>query len=201
MPDRLLCESRIEGDALCLALLNDFASYKKAACARPGFVALQPGPRARALAWPEGEQKAQAAPMDEHMAHLAFSSPELNAHPAAVRSGDELPLLNGVQPATNARLQWQNYCAGCHGPRGRGDGPAAEWLRPLPANLVEHRYNREYVLTVLWNGIAGTSMPAWRDQPAANLLERISSRSPFSTAPFSRMRPAASRHRLRCPTP
>lgn len=126
--------------------------------------------RARALAWPEAEQKAQAAPMDEHMAHLAFSSPELNAHPAAVRRGDPLPALAGVQPAANARLLWQNDCAGCHGPQGRGDGPAAAWLRPLPANLVEHRYSREYVLTVLWNGVTGTSMPAWRDQPLPNLL-------------------------------
>lgn len=32
------------------ALLKDFAAYKKTACAKPGFIALQPGPRATALA-------------------------------------------------------------------------------------------------------------------------------------------------------
>ena len=39
MPDRLLCESRIEGDALCLALLNDFASVDAAQTALRAFLA------------------------------------------------------------------------------------------------------------------------------------------------------------------
>jgi cbb3-type cytochrome c oxidase subunit I len=129
--------------------------------------------RARALAWPEGEQKARTAAMDEHMAHLAFASPELNAHPAAARSGAAVPALDGITPAGNARQLWVANCASCHGPQGRGDGPAATWLRPTPANLVEHRYNRAYVLEVLWNGVAGTSMPAWRDQTPESLAALV----------------------------
>ena len=126
--------------------------------------------RARSLAWPEGEQTARAAQMDAHMAHLAFSSPELNAHPAAARQGDAVPAFAGIEPASNARQLWDANCAACHGAQGRGDGPAAAWLRPRPADLVAHRYTRAYVLAVLWNGVAGTSMPAWRDQRPESLV-------------------------------
>jgi cbb3-type cytochrome c oxidase subunit I len=125
--------------------------------------------RARALAWPEGEQKAQAATMDEHMEHLAFSSPELNAHPAATRSGAAVPSLDGVVPAGDAQQLWNTNCAACHGAEGRGDGPAAQWLRPRPADLTQHRYASGYVFDVLWNGVAGTSMPAWRDRKPEDL--------------------------------
>jgi mono/diheme cytochrome c family protein len=162
--------------------LFDGAATRPTQAARDLVAYLETLGRARALAGPEGEQQAKTAPMDAHMAQLAFASPVLNAHPAAVRSGEAPPLLEGVQPASNARQLWQNNCAGCHGPQGRGDGPAAAWLRPLPANLVEHRYTGEYVLTALWNGVAGTSMPAWRDQPPANLLALAELVQGFSTA-------------------
>jgi hypothetical protein len=30
---------------------------------------------------------------------------------------------------------YHRYCASCHGTSGAGDGPAAQWLEPRPANL------------------------------------------------------------------
>jgi len=33
------------------------------------------------------------------------------------------------------RADFARYCAECHGPEGRGDGPMAERLHPRPANL------------------------------------------------------------------
>jgi mono/diheme cytochrome c family protein len=30
---------------------------------------------------------------------------------------------------------YHRYCASCHGTNGAGDGPAARWLEPRPANL------------------------------------------------------------------
>ncbi len=41
----------------------------------------------------------------------------------------------GLTPAEGAAL-FAQYCAGCHGVSGRGDGPAAAGLSPRPANLT-----------------------------------------------------------------
>ena len=34
---------------------------------------------------------------------------------------------------------YERYCAACHGPEGRGDGPAAEALQPRPPDLTQLR--------------------------------------------------------------
>jgi cytochrome c oxidase cbb3-type subunit I/II len=126
--------------------------------------------RARELAWPEGDAaaKAAAAPGD-HWAHLAFSAPQLNAHPARARPRGNVPTL--LPPADNAagRALWRDQCAGCHGPEGRGDGPAAALLEPRPPDLTLREFSSAGIGEALWNGVLGTAMPAWRDQPAVDL--------------------------------
>ena len=67
------------------------------------------------------------------------------------------------------RQRGRDNCASCHGEQGRGDGPAAAWLKPGPSNLAQHEYSLARVGDALWNGVAGTSMPAWRDQAPGNL--------------------------------
>jgi len=42
-------------------------------------------------------------------------------------------------------------------------------LLPRPANLAEHEYSQDRLSFALWNGIAGTAMPAWRDLPLGDL--------------------------------
>lgn len=37
--------------------------------------------------------------------------------------------------AERGRAVYEQYCIGCHGPEGRGDGEAASWLDPLPRNF------------------------------------------------------------------
>jgi len=100
---------------------------------------------------------------------MAFSSPVLNAHPARTRPRGAAPALPATAAATNGRELWLEHCAGCHGADGRGDGPAAAWLRPRPTDLTLRRFADEQLADVLWNGVLGTSMPAWRGQPPANL--------------------------------
>jgi cbb3-type cytochrome c oxidase subunit I len=126
--------------------------------------------RARELAGPEGEQHAQAALGHDHMAHMAFESPVLNAHPAAPRAGGERASLARVASIGNGAQLWRENCAGCHGAGGAGDGPAAAWLTPQPGDLTAHSYQRDYLQRVLWEGRQGTAMPAWRDQPPASLV-------------------------------
>lgn len=35
-----------------------------------------------------------------------------------------------------ARHDYQKYCASCHGPEGRGDGPVAQAMKAMPADLT-----------------------------------------------------------------
>ena len=54
--------------------------------------------------------------------------------PAPVPEGN----LRG-DAAAGAQM-YGTYCASCHGPEGKGDGPIAQTLKPPPANHTDHAY-------------------------------------------------------------
>jgi len=60
-------------------------------------------------------------------------------------------------------------CASCHGSAGRGDGKASASLLPKPVNLTAALFSDERLSSVLWNGVAGSSMPPWRQLAAEDL--------------------------------
>jgi cytochrome c oxidase cbb3-type subunit I/II len=64
-------------------------------------------------------------------------------------------------------------CASCHGPGGGGDGKASASLLPKPANLTAARFSDERLSSVLWNGVAGSAMPPWRQLPTEDLRALI----------------------------
>ena len=62
---------------------------------------------------------------------------------------------------------YQTTCAICHGPEGKGDGPAAAGLDPKPANLTEDHVQSNTdgaLFYTISNGVAGTAMVAWSQQ-------------------------------------
>jgi len=124
--------------------------------------------RARELAWPEGDAAAAAAVPDDRWAQMAFDAPLLNAHPGRTRPRGNAPVPGESASAEAGTALWADHCAGCHGETGRGDGPAAQWLRPHPTNLAEHEYTSVRLADALWNGVHGTSMPGWRNHSPAN---------------------------------
>ena len=66
--------------------------------------------------------------------------------------------------AAGAALYTQ-FCAVCHGPEGRGDGPGAAALDPKPANLHADHVQKLTDGGLFWiisNGVEGTGMPAWQ---------------------------------------
>ncbi|HWA56772.1 MAG TPA: FTR1 family protein [Gemmatimonadales bacterium] len=79
---------------------------------------------------------------------------------------EEIP---AVAPALSRGEQvYRSQCATCHGPTGRGDGPAAAGLTPTPADLTDFRklatttpldFFRRVTI-----GVAGTSMPAYESR-------------------------------------
>lgn len=126
--------------------------------------------RARAIAGPEGEAHAAKACNcpDDEMARMAFRAP-LDAHPARARRDGDAPVLPAAGDLARGEQLYADHCASCHGADGAGDGPGAATLRPRPANFVEHEYTDVRLAEALWNGVAGTSMPAWRDHSPGDL--------------------------------
>lgn len=61
---------------------------------------------------------------------------------------------------------FQARCAVCHGPQGRGDGPAALTLIPRPVNLQVHVPLHAPGEIAYWiaEGVPGTGMPPWKTQ-------------------------------------
>jgi mono/diheme cytochrome c family protein len=77
-------------------------------------------------------------------------------------------------PATSAASgeeMLKSYCASCHGPRGKGDGPAASAFKTAPSDLTmlakknSGEFPDDKVKTVLRNGVSpahgSADMPVW----------------------------------------
>ena len=123
--------------------------------------------RARQLAGLEGEAHAREACNcpDDEMAQMAFGGP-LNTSPSRTWRAHVGPALPTVNDLPRGQQLYARHCATCHGAKGEGDGPGATALLPMPANLSAHDYSLDRLSDVLWNGVDGTAMPAWRAHPA-----------------------------------
>jgi DMSO reductase family type II enzyme heme b subunit len=109
-------------------------------------------------------------------------------HAAAPRpaapTGSRLTAVVGPREATaqagsdQGLTSYDKHCALCHGPAGKGDGPAADRLIPAPRDFTAGKYKirttpsgqlptDEDLLRVITEGMPGTSMPAWRVLPEA----------------------------------
>jgi mono/diheme cytochrome c family protein len=75
-------------------------------------------------------------------------------------------------PVSTASLErglalYSQNCLPCHGPNGRGDGPAAMALFPRPSNLQVHAvpgvHSDAQLFEWISNGYPGTAMPAFGD--------------------------------------
>jgi cytochrome c oxidase cbb3-type subunit II len=82
-----------------------------------------------------------------------------------------MPTESPITEASVARGEriYQDYCIGCHGPVGDGNGPAAQYLKPTPLNfttLKRHLVDGKYIGGILYyqimNGVTGTAMPYFK---------------------------------------
>lgn len=82
--------------------------------------------------------------------------------------------MQSESPASTASIArgekiYQDYCLGCHGSVGDGNGPAAPYLYPPPVNfttvkrhLIDGRYIGGILYYQIMNGVTGTAMPYFK---------------------------------------
>ena len=86
------------------------------------------------------------------------------------------PSLNPQQRSAEAQHGHELFdanCASCHGSQADGQSEASKSLLPRPANLRVARFDDERLSAVLWSGVAGSSMPAWRDYSERDLRDLV----------------------------
>jgi cbb3-type cytochrome c oxidase subunit III len=64
---------------------------------------------------------------------------------------------------------FQHNCSGCHGSNADGNGIAYPGLLPRPINLHAEHFSDAHLATVLWDGVYGSAMPAWRQLDKTDL--------------------------------
>ena len=76
------------------------------------------------------------------------------------------PTPNTSETRLAGKILYQARCVVCHGPAGRGDGPAAFTLLPHPVNLQIHVPLHAPGEIEYWisEGVPGTGMPPWKTQ-------------------------------------
>ena len=85
------------------------------------------------------------------------------ARPVVASPGQSMQAPTQMGNIDHGKTLFAENCSGCHGRRGDGDSVAARTLRPAPSNLTATRYSAGALAAILHNGVAGSSMPAWRD--------------------------------------
>ena len=106
-----------------------------------------------------------------------------SAPPEAVKRANPIP--RDQTSIGRGKNLFKTYCIACHGPKGRGDGPAAAGLNPKPPNLVKmagHHTDGD-IAWKIENG-RGT-MPAWKGRlketeiwDLTNFIQTLSSELP-----------------------
>ena len=87
------------------------------------------------------------------------------------------PAVSAAAGERRGELVFGVYCASCHGPDGRGDGPSAATLRPPPRDFAARPWRfavtRESIRKVTLDGIPGTPMASNRSAIAPADLEPL----------------------------
>lgn len=88
------------------------------------------------------------------------------------------PRIEGLDPRERqGERLFQENCAFCHGASGTGRNWIGRFLEPHPRDLTDSRFmagmTRTRLRDVIRDGLAGTSMPAWRDVLSEGQIEAI----------------------------
>ena len=79
---------------------------------------------------------------------------------------DAKNMKNPEKASDQGKKSVETNCASCHGPQGKGDGPAAAALNPKPANWQSDKVKKESDGELFWKITNGRGpMPPWKHLP------------------------------------
>lgn len=80
-------------------------------------------------------------------------------------AADSAPPASSPELIQKGKTLFVGQCLSCHGEKGDGKGPAAEFMNPRPRNFVtdkfKHGQTPQNVFDSLTKGIHGTTMPSF----------------------------------------
>src|SRR5258708_22154304 len=87
------------------------------------------------------------------------------------------PSSSPVQDTAKGKAVYVQWCSGCHGDGGAGDGPAAATMLPRPRTFTGAVYKIRStasgqlptdadLIRAIDEGLPGTAMPAWKTRPS-----------------------------------
>ena len=79
------------------------------------------------------------------------------------------------------RALYQQYCSVCHGPQGKGNGPAASTMNPKPRDHTDGHYmnalSEAHLTTVISEGGAAVQrsplMPSWKGTLTSQQIQEV----------------------------
>jgi mono/diheme cytochrome c family protein len=81
-------------------------------------------------------------------------------------ANEKSPLTSSPEVLKKGESLYKSNCAGCHGPKGLGDGPNVDKSdrKSKPANLTLSRNPEGIVFYKIWNGRKDPDMPAFKSR-------------------------------------
>jgi mono/diheme cytochrome c family protein len=85
---------------------------------------------------------------------------------ACGKKSEEAPAPAPVAAVSGEAVYNEKGCVTCHGPQGKGDGPAGAALKPKPRNFADAKWKNGYevaqIIKTLENGIPGSGMASYK---------------------------------------
>jgi mono/diheme cytochrome c family protein len=93
----------------------------------------------------------------------------------AVVVGVALPGLAGSADLAKGEATYAKFCASCHGPTGKGDGPMGVRMNPKPKDFADKPYNAsmkdDYLVKIILEGGKAVGKSPMMPKMAATLKE------------------------------
>jgi cytochrome c oxidase cbb3-type subunit I/II len=156
-----------------------------------------------------GEKLAHAMSMEMPLDENPGSNPETRPRITFMGIDSSAPLFVSSQSPdrgqlVHGRVVFEHNCSGCHGPDANGFGITSGALLPKPISLHSEHFSDAHLATVLWDGVYGTSMPAWRQlekddlRDIAAYVRSIESGEVSVSMPSATLAPAKQTYEAHC---
>jgi mono/diheme cytochrome c family protein len=121
-----------------------------------------------------GEQVDHGTAMEMSSSYGAHGVPDTRTRITAMGLDASTPIFSFAQSSDDDRLThgkdiYAHNCSGCHGVNADGQGLAATVMHPRPIDLHCEHSSDAHLATVLWDGVSGSAMPAWRQLDRTDL--------------------------------